>query len=574
MQSTFSNTKSSWRPLVKGLAILSAAAIATSIPAIAQDHDDAGIHFFSGNLVVSRSVYDNNANNVKVGALLPPNCANTVGPCAAAINNGTYPFVFNNDTIDASFGITSKIFLDQITPSGFLLNSLEVPNSSQRNIRTESNQLVTSFSSKSEIALNLSTDGKLLTFMGYVAPINTIDASNSNTPGVIDPTNPVGINFLRAVATVNHNGKFTFTETNAYSGNNGRAAILNNSNGADFFYTAGNAGNGANPQPNGVILGAGTQFIDPSTAPESFQTPGTPTPLASFSVTLLGDKADKVGKDTNFRGLTIFNDVVYLTKGSGSNGVNTVYFVDTTGTACPKGVGVPAAGAALPVAPLNLSGVNPQNGLPNNMCILSGFPTALAKNLTNPATPFGVWFANADTLYVAEEGDGFTGDTTFYTHAAAQTDAGIQKWIFNSSTKTWSLAYVLQTGLELGVPYTITHYPTGNNSVTNLPWAPATDGIRNITGIVNGGKVTLYGITSTVSGNGDQGADPNRLVAVTDDLTNTDATKAAKEKFTIVRKAEFAEVLRGVAFAPSGHDDNGRDDHDNDGDHDHHGDNN
>ena len=69
---------------------------------------------------------------------------------------------------------------------------------------------------------------------------------------------------------------------------------------------------------------------------------------------MLGDKADKVGKDDNFRGLTIFNNVVYFTKGSGSNGVNTVYFVDTTGTACPKGVGIPAAGATLPIAPLNL----------------------------------------------------------------------------------------------------------------------------------------------------------------------------------------------------------------------------
>jgi hypothetical protein len=553
MQFPLSHSKSSRHSLAKGLAILAVSSLA-AVPAIAQDHDDAHNHvrFFSGNLVVSRSVYDNNAGNVAIGMALPPNCANTVGPCAPATNNGAYPFVFNNDIPDPSFGVTSKIFLDQITPSGSLLNSLEVPNSSMNNVHTGSNQIVTSFSSKSEMALNLSTDGKLLTFMGYVAPINTIDASNSNTPGVIDPTNPVGINFFRAVATVDRNGKFTFTETNAYSGNNGRAAILNNSNGANFFYTAGNAGNGGNPQPNGVILGAGTQFIDPSTAPESFQTPGTPTPLASFSVTELGDKADKVGKDTNFRGLTIFNDVVYLTKGSGSNGVNTVYFVDTTGAACPKGVGIPAVGAPLPVSPLNLSGVNPQNGLPNNMCILAGFPTTLAKNLATPAAPFGVWFADANTLYVADEGDG-AGGTTLYTHAAAQTTAGIQKWIFNSNTKTWNLAYTLQTGLELGVPYTVTNYPTGNNPATNLPWAPATDGIRNITGSVDhNGKATIYGITSTVSGNGDQGADPNRLVAVTDDVTNTNTAKAATQKFTIVRQAGFAEVLRGVSFAPSG----------------------
>jgi hypothetical protein len=550
------------RTFARGIAILSAAALATSIPAIAQDHDDNGIHFFPGNLIVSRSVYDNNANNVKIGALLPPNCANTVGPCVAATNNGTFPYVFNNALVDGSFGITSKLFLDQITPWGFVIDSLEIPNSSMHNIRSESNQLVTSFSSKSEGALNLSTDGKLITFIDYVAPVNTIEVSNSNTPGAIDPTNPVGVAYYRAAVTLNRNGKFAFTETNAYSGNNGRAAILNNTNGANFFYTVGNAGNGANPQPNGVVLGAGAQIIDPSTAPESFQTPGTPTPVASFSITELGDKADKNGKDDNFRGLTVFNNVIYLTKGSGSNGVNTVFFVDTTGTACPKGVGIPAAGATLPVSPLNLSGVNPQNGLPSNICILAGFPTVLAKSASSTAFPFGIWFANADTLYVADEGDG-SGGTTLYTHAAAQTTAGIQKWIFNSTTKTWSLAYILQTGLELGIPYTVNNYPTGTNTATKLPWSPATDGIRNITGSVDGAKVTIYGITSTVSGSGDQGADPNRLVAVTDVLSNTDATKAAAEQFTIVRKTGFAEVLRGVSYAPSKGDD---DDHDNHGD--------
>jgi hypothetical protein len=536
----------------KRIVILSLAALAAAIPATAQEPGlNAGMYFYPGNLVVSRSVYDNDAKNVKVGALLPTNCAETVGPCAAATYNGKYPEVFNNVIPDPAFGITSTIFLDQITPSGFLLDSLEVPNSSLKNVKSESNQLVTSFSSKSEIALNLSTDHKLLTFMGYVAPVDTVDVSNSNTPGAVDPTNPVGTSFYRAVATVNHAGKFTFTETNAYSGNNGRAVIFNNSNGVDAFYTAGNAGDGANPQPNGVILGAGAQFIVPSTAPESFQNVMAPTPLASFSVTLLGDKADKIGKDDNFRGLTIFNDVVYFTKDSGSNGVDTVYFVDTTSTACPKGVGLPAAGAPLPIAPLTYNADTLQTtGLPSNMCILAGFPTVLAKNVTAPIFPASLWFADSNTLYIADEGDGYTGGTDLYTHAAAQTTAGLQKWIFNNTTQTWGLAYTLQTGLDLGTPYTVNKYPTGNNPATNLPWSPATDGLRNLTGTVDGGKATLYVITSTISGGGDTGADPNRLVTITDTLANTDVTKAAKEKFTIVRKADFAEVLRGVAFAP------------------------
>jgi hypothetical protein len=516
-------------------------------------HQDAA-HFFPGNLVVSRSVYDNNPANVKVGMTLPPNCAATQGGCGAstgAPDNGIYPFVFNNVLFDASFGITSRIFLDQITPDGFFLNSLEVPNSLDRGINSKSDQLVTSFSSKSEIALHLSTDHRALAFMGYVAPVNTIDVSNSNTPLAIDPTNPVGQEFLRGVATVDRNGQFSFTETNAYSGNNGRAAILNNTDGEPFFYTAGNAGNGANPQPNGIVLGAGAQFIDFSSKHEAQQDPGTPTPVSSFSVTLLGDKADKVGKDDNFRGMTVFNNVLYYTKGSGSNGVNTVYFVDTTGKACPNGVGLPAANAKLPTTPLTFDpAALHTTGLPSNMCILAGFPTALAKSAV-VAFPFAVWFANPTTLYVADEGDGFASDSTLYTHAAAQTTAGLQKWVFNSTTNTWNLAYTLTSGLQLGVPYTVHGYPAGTNAATNLPWAPATDGLRNIEGQVNrDGTVTIWGITSTVSGGGDTGADPNRLVAINDRLSNTSVTVAAKEKFSLVRQAGFAEVLRGVAFAP------------------------
>jgi hypothetical protein len=97
-------------------------------------------------------------------------------------------------------------------------------------------------------------------------------------------------------------------------------------------------------------------------------------------------------------------------------------------------------------------------------------------------------------------------------------------------------------------------YPTGDNAATGLPWAPATDGLRNITGRVNrNGTVTVWAVTSTVSGNGDQGADPNKLVAITDALSAT--TPAANEQFVAVRSAGYGEVLRGVAFTPGGNDD-------------------
>jgi hypothetical protein len=138
---------------------MSMVALIAIVPATAQDSkaDHDKFFFWPGNLVVSRSVYDNNPNNVQVGEILPPNCASTTGGCGAATGapyNGTYPFVWNNDTYDGSFGITSKIFLDQMFPFGFVINSLEVPNNSQRGINATSDQMVTNFSSRSESSLS------------------------------------------------------------------------------------------------------------------------------------------------------------------------------------------------------------------------------------------------------------------------------------------------------------------------------------------------------------------------------------------------------------------------------------
>ena len=554
MTSKILNQRGRLGAFVQGLTLTIAMMI--GFAAYAQGGSD---YFYPGNLVVSRSVYDNNPNNTVIGmTALPPNCVAASGSCTTplttAISDGTYPYVWNNDSVDGSFGITSKIFLDQITPSGSLVTSLEVPNSSQNGVPPTKDQMVTSFSSKSELALNLSSDHSYLTFMGYLAPIDVLDVSNANTPGAVDPTNPVGENVYRVVAQVDQKGKFKFTETNAYSGNNGRAAILNNADGANVVYTSGNAGNGANPQPDGIIIGAGAQILTPQVKALVAQNPGDPTPVGSFNITQLDKKGDKIGKDTNFRGLTIFDNVVYTSKGSGSNGVNTVYFIDTTGLACPSGgVGLPEDSASLPLAGIAYDPtlLQSEGVVPYNMCILKGFNTTLAKTTTN-VFPFGIWFANATTMYVADEGNGSNAYSDgMYTAAAGQPTAGLQKWVFNAAANEWKPAYTLQAGLNLGMPYNITGYPTGNNLATGLPWAPATDGLRNITGIVNGdGTATIYAITSTVSGNGDQGADPNKLVVITDSLDAAGTTPPAGESFTTLRAAGNLEVLRGVSFTP------------------------
>jgi len=482
--------------------VLAAAIAAVPAASMAQT---AFSGFTPGNIVLSRSVYTGDSSTVVIGQPLPPVCPTTAS-CgkAVATDNGSYPSlansnnVWNNDKADGNFGITSPVFLDQLTPVGSLVSTLPIP----------ANMVTTSFSSKSEMALNLSSDGSAITFMAYSAPPNTIDVSNSNTPGVYDATNPAGGSYFRSVVEVGANGAIQVTRTNSYNGNNGRAAIK----AGNVYFMAGNDNNGSTTDA-GLVAGAGIQMATPG------QSPTTPVQqVGNFSVTAYTNPAtgqpypaDKAGKDNNFRGLTIFNNTIYTSKGSGSNGFDTVYQVGTSGT--------------LPTA---------ANAATTSITVLPGFPTVSAKNADNTTLyPFGLFFANANTLYVADEGDGSVAD------AASSKTAGLQKWILANGT--WSMAYVLQKGLNLGTPYSVANYPAA--------LSPATGGLRNIAGKVNGdGTVTIWAVTATVSTNGDVGADPNKLVMITDTLANT---TAANEQFTVLRSAAAGEVFRGVCLAPT-----------------------
>lgn len=523
------------------------------------DHDH--FRFQSGTLVLSRSVYAGTPASVTVGQTLPPGCvAGTVTlpvlgggttkvtvSCATAAADGTYPTVFNNDKADGSFGITSPIFLDNLTTDGDRIGTLPIP----------SNMIVTSFSSKSELALNRSTDGRSITFVGYqggpgfVTAPNQLDVSNSNTPGVVDPTNPVVSQYFRAVAEVDEHGHIQLTDGNAYSGNNGRAAFKANG----LYYLTGNNNNGGLSKTQltttqvgiNLVTSTGAELLVPGQTP-----PVSPSinKIGDFEITQVGYKtADKAGKDNNFRGLTIFNNTMFVTKGSGGNGINTVYQVGNAGV---LPTGTTAQLAAEPIT------------------ILPGFPTSLASGVDqngNPAPiafPFGLFFADANTLYVCDEGDGtlvtpaVNGNVA---SAASQATAGVQKWSFSNGS--WHMLYVLQNGLNIGIPYSVANYPTALN--------PATDGCRNITGRVHrNGTVDIYAITSTVSASGDQGADPNKLVKVTDLLRATTLPTGDGDhdrddrlgRFKTIRSAKSGEVLRGISFAPQDRDDDDRNDHD------------
>jgi hypothetical protein len=465
-----------------------------------------------GSLVISSSTYDRTQGAIAaltVGTTL----ANTATATTPATTGNNYVTVWNNEVADASFGVTSLIRLTDLDPNSLqVLSTVTVPTS----------QVVTSFSSKSELGLHVTKDaaGYHLVFVGYGgAGVGAIDASNADAVPGQDPTNPVTFAFgptyafARTIVSMDGNGSFSYTPTINYGGNNGRSALLG-SNG--LYYSVGNANNGnattfgpTNGTNPDVTETTGLEVVTPiNAATSNVAIPAGNSaevdPLIQY--TFGTAKPDKPGKDNNYRGVTEFGGALYFTKGSGSNGMQTVYTVPSLPTV------ESAATAAISVVP--------------------GFPTDSAKATGGNFTPFAVFFGNATTMYVSDEGSGNATDVASH--------AGLEKWSLVNGT--WQLDYVLTQGLIGQVDSGLTG--------ADGPWPNVTTvGLRNLTGVVNGDQVTLWATTSTSSTSGDNGADPNKVVVITDQLSATTPTgPVAGESFSTIVGPIYGTVYRGVAL--------------------------
>jgi hypothetical protein len=479
-------------------------------------HDRDHTRLEHDSLAITASTYDNTQGAVtmlKIGSTLP----NTDTATGTAVANNDYVNVWNNDNADGSFGISSEITILDVNPvDGKICHAREVP----------PDQVVTSFSSKSELSLHGFSDerGPHVTFVGYAgAGVGAIDVSASDAVPGQDPTNPVtfafGTNyaFHRTIVSMDQWGHFLYTPTIDYGGDNGRGAILG-TNG--LYYAVGNSNNGNattfSPPSNGtnpdVTETTGLEVVNPILAENVNVTiPANNSaevdPLMDF--TFPGKKPDKAGKDDNFRGVVEFGGAIYVVKGSGSNGIDSIYTVDTLPT---------VANAASQV-----------------FTIPTGFPTDSAKATGGNFTPFGIFFANATTVYVADEGSGDTADAT--------THAGLEKWSLVDGS--WQLDYVLTKGL-INNTYNVTGFDGPYPTVT-------VTGLRNLTGSVDqhGHTVTLWATTSTSSASGDNGADPNQVVRITDDLDATTMDSLVSQKaFTAIAGPTYGTVYRGVAYVP------------------------
>lgn len=466
-------------------------------------------------LVVSSSTYDRSQGAVAsltVGSKLSGSAKAT----AAAIVGNNYVHVWDNSAVDGSFGVTSPIQLTAIEPhSGHVFKTLSVP----------TDQVATSFPSKSELGLHITHDsnGAHLVFMAYAGSgVGALDVSNSDAVAGQDPTNPVtfafgpSYSFARTIVSMDAQGHFSYTPTINYGGNNGRSVLLG-SNG--LYYTVGNANNGSASTfgPNGTIPDVtettGLEVVDPINAlMSSVAIPANNSaevdPLIQYQFGTA--KPDKAGKDDNYRGVTEYGGALYFTKGSGSNGIQTVYTISTLPTVAE------AASTKISIVP--------------------GFPTDSAKATGGDFTPFAVFFANSTTMYVTDEGSGNALDQSSH--------AGLEKWGLVDGV--WQLDYVLTNGLIGTVDTNLNGYDGQYPDVTTV-------GLRNLTGVIEGDKVTLWATTSTLSASGDNGADPNKVVVITDKLRATTMMgDVAHESFRVITGPTYGTVYRGVAYVAPG----------------------
>ena len=212
MLSRIANRKHLLLTLLAATTALSGASSASLADEFRHDRD----HFAPGSLVVSRIQYDGNSFG----------------------STETFPTIFTDPAVT---GIQGKIFLDEVLPEPGLwpLRTIALTG------------ITTSFSSKSEGALMLSQDGRFLTYMGYQGPVGANGVSNSETPGATLTTNTAPT-FNREVALIAADGSYTLTpETNAYSGDNPRAAVT--ADGKEF-YMAGNADSSLNSEDRKSVV--------------------------------------------------------------------------------------------------------------------------------------------------------------------------------------------------------------------------------------------------------------------------------------------------------------------------------
>ncbi|MEP7353914.1 MAG: PEP-CTERM sorting domain-containing protein [Acidobacteriota bacterium] len=385
----------------------------------------------------------------------------------------------------------------QFTTAGTFVNSFILPQ-----IASGANFAVSGeYGSSSEGSLQLSGNGKYLTIAGYGINANTFNANpgaygpNAANTALAQSGSVQGQGYTavpRVVALIDSDGNVDSSTAlyGVFNTNNPRSAYT--ADGTKIYVSGQGAGN---DHTGGVFY---------TTRGSSSATPIT------------GD--DTTGKtlSQDTRIVQIVNGQLYVSVDSkgGSNSARS--FIGTLGTA-----GNP------PTSQAN-SGNGPTQ-IPSTGTTSTGkfTITAATTNGVNSVgqqinlSPESYFFADANTLYIADSGNGKQDSAT--THLGA---GGLQKWTLVNGS--WVFQYTIAAGLNL---------------VANTG-AAGTTGLLGLTGKVVGNQVQLFA-TSYVIGD----LDPTFLYGLTDILAAT--APAGGEAFSLLASAPTGASFKGVSFAPT-----------------------
>jgi hypothetical protein len=364
------------------------------------------------------------------------------------------------------------------------------------------------YGSSSEGTLQLSGDGRYLTIAGYGVNANAFNAN----PGAYspDPTNialgqsgsQTGQGYTavpRVVALIGQNGSVDSSTAlyNVFNANNPRSVYT--VDGTSFYVS----GQGNYPDATGGVFYA---------------------TLGSHSATSITGADAGSGTSQDTREVQVYNGQLYVSTDSKKGSTNRDYI----GTLGAKGA-LPTSVANGGNGPAQLPGFGNSGGT-GKITVTAATANnvnagLIGKNETVNLSPENYFFANADTLYVADSGSpkNTSADSPLG-------DGGLQKWTLSKGT--WTLDYTLSAGLNL-VANSGTSGSTGLYGLTGKD--VTVDGVQEVELLA-----TNYTIGDT---------DQTYLYGIADVLG--DLTAQAGESFAELEQAPADATFKGVAFAPS-----------------------
>ena len=381
------------------------------------------------------------------------------------------------------------------------------------------------YGSASEGFLTQSVNGQYLTLMGYGVNAVTFNSAAAGTYGAPTPPSPgqttaFALGQTTSLTAANQTGTIYTTVP--------RVVALIGSDGSVNTSTALTGVFNTNNPRSAVTVNGSSFYVSGQGASKTNSTQGV------FYAQLGASTATTIDNSTDTRALAIYNNTLYVSRDQNPPGSGSQNFTNV-GNFVVSGGGLPTSSTdwsfthvVPPASPLSSGG--------NNGSINLTAGTANGVNNSRIGSfvylsPEQYFFANADTLYVADSGQPKNGNA----NKAALGEGGLQKWSFNGST--WILDYDLVKGLSL---------VNNANANASTPTAPGVTGLFGLTGEDVGGTVELFATSYGLNE-----LSPSFLYEITDTLSDTTIGQASSEQFTTLYSAPGDISIRGVAFAPT-----------------------